>query len=274
MDQLNQEQMLQVKNFISACNSFIKGKFILTDVKLANILKAIAESESVYNLLAEHLINFDFNAELKKCCVKNAVEGGSFKLPKEQDAIIPLVFCLLVEIDSKRIDFDYFLRSQFPYAENQNEQYDRFAQEIIAPFRDAVADKFGTTVVEEEKKPTKVERNIIDIRIEERQEELAQIKEEVEEVEEPKTPLQEFCESIIASAQEMLQDLGYVKKATKRDNVRIVLNALVRACETQELVIINGLIVALNEIVDNDKILRYTLEDIKQIFANFIFKQS
>ena len=274
MEQLNQEQALQVKNFISACNSFIKGKFILTDVKLANILKAIAESESVYNLLAEHMINFDFDGELKKCCVKNAVEGGSFKLPKEVDVVIPLVFCLLVEIDSKRIDFDYFLRSQFPFAENQNEQYDRFANDIIAPFRDAVANKFGASIVEEEKKPAKPERNIIDIRIEERQEELAHVQEEEEEVEpEPKTPLQEFCESITASAQEMLQDLGYVRKETKRDNIRLVLNALVKACELQEMVLINGIIVALNEIVGNDKILRYSLDDIKTTFANYIFKQ-
>ncbi len=273
MEQLNQEQQLQVKNFISACNSFIKGKFILTDIKLANILKAIAESECVYNLLAEHMINFDFETELKKCCVKNAVDGGSFKLPKDDNIIIPLVFCILVQIDSKGIDFDCFLRTQFPFANNQNEQYDRFASEIIVPFRDSVASKFGASVVEEEKPAAKPELNIIDIRIQER-EILATVVEEEpeEEIEEPKTPMQEFCEKMIGYAKEMQQDLGYIKKETKRDNIRMILDALIRACQIEEMAIINGLIISLNEVVDNDKYLRDTLAELKQAFANYIFR--
>lgn len=280
MDELTPEQVSQVKKLVSACNGFIKGKFILTDIKIANILKAIAESEIIYNMLAEYMISFDYEHELKKCCVKTSVDGGSFTLPKDDNLIIPLVFCLLVQIDSKRVDFNYFLRTQFPYAENQNEEYDRFAQSVIVPFRDSIAKKFDVTTKDEEKKPEKPAQNIIDRRILQRQEEVEKQQEEQQEEqqveEEPKLPPQPFdlfVDELIVSAEGMLQDIEYVRKESKRENIRLVLQALQRACELKELVLINGLIVSLNELVGNEKYLRDYLSDMKASFAKFVNNQ-
>ena len=280
------EQSEQVKNFVKACNGFIKGKFILTDIKIANILKAIAESELIYNLLAEQMINFDYEHELKKCCVKTGIDGGSFNLPKEESLIIPLVFCLLVQIDSKRIDFNYFLRTQFPYAENQNEQYDRFAQEVIVPFRNCIASKFDISTIEEEKKPEKPAQNIIDKRIEQRgglfipQPEVnfvqPQENEDVEKPEtvvKPKTEFDKFLEQILLYANEINQNLGYIKKYDRSENIRLVLKALIKSCEIKDIDLINGLLVALIELAQKEKALRDDIDCIKVAYAKFIENQ-
>ena len=56
-------------NFISACNELVNGKFILADIKISKILRAISESTDIYNLIAENMINYDFDKEFAKAVV-------------------------------------------------------------------------------------------------------------------------------------------------------------------------------------------------------------
>ena len=49
-------------NFLNACDEFIQGKFILADIKISKILRAISTSKEVYNLMAESLINYNFSS--------------------------------------------------------------------------------------------------------------------------------------------------------------------------------------------------------------------
>ena len=121
---MNNENIEREKiiNFINACNELVNGKFILADIKISKILKSISESTGVYNLIEECMINYDFDSEFSKCITTDASGVERFVLPKEEEKIVPLVFCLLVEIDSKRISFNDFIKAQFPYANNQNKR--------------------------------------------------------------------------------------------------------------------------------------------------------
>ena len=94
-----------VINFINACNELIHGKFILADIKISKILKSITESTEIYNLIDEYMINYNFDLEFQKAVVKDSAGNERFVLPDENEKIIPLVFGLLVEIDSKT-DFE------------------------------------------------------------------------------------------------------------------------------------------------------------------------
>ena len=162
------ENIEGVTNFINACNELVEGKFILADIKISKILKAISESTDVYNLIAESMINYDFDKEFAKAVVKDSNGIEKFQLPDEDEKIIPLIFCLLVEMDSKRINFNEFVKVQFPLANNQNEEYQAFAKTIIIPFRNAVANYFDVDIETTNKLAEDEElRNIIDEKIKE-----------------------------------------------------------------------------------------------------------
>ena len=90
---------------------------------------------------------------------------------------------------------------------------------------DSIAKKFGVTTKDEEKKPEKPAQNIIDRRILQRQEEVEKQQEGQQVEEEPKLPPQPFdlfVDELIVSAEGMLQDIEYVRKESKRENIFIL----------------------------------------------------
>ena len=287
MDNLTQERLEDVKIFVDSCNEFINGKFILADMKIAKILKAIAASEDIYNLLAECMINFDFEYELKKCCVKNSTENGSFALPTETYKLIPVVFCLLVQIDSKRIDFDYFLKTQFPYAKGQNEEYERFSMQVVAPFRNAIAGLFDVSTEVRKEETPKQEPSIIDLKIQEQLEGGRQEPQEEDEVEEElesqeeyiepayiekplsKNSLEVLFEEVKKQAEYMQQLTPYIKKREKRENIVILLKGLIKVCELEDMLLLSSLMIAVNEIGGNEKVLKENLRNISSAYARF-----
>lgn len=278
MSDLSQKQVEELQDFVDACNEFINGKFILADMKISKILKAIAGSEDIYNLLAECMLNFDFESELKKCCVKNATESGSFTLPNETYKLIPVVFCLLVQIDSKRIDFNYFLKTQFPYAKGQNEEYEKFSTEVVAPFRDAIAGLFNISTAVRPKEQVEEEPSIIDRKIKEQleaeEEENAPRQEEVKveavETPAPKTALDRLFDDIRTQVEYMQQLAPYIRKAERRENVVILLKGMLRVCELQDLLLLSSLMIAINELCGGEKMLRDNIKNIGRLYANFL----
>ncbi len=283
MADLNAKELNEIQDFVDACNEFINGKFILADMKISKILKAIAISGDIYNLLAECMINFDFEYELKKCCVKTGTENASFVLPTETYKLIPIVFCLLVQIDSKRIDFNYFLKTQFPFANGQNEEYDRFSAQVIIPFRDSIAGLFGVSTEVRKKEEPKEELSIIDQKIKEQLEnaKLAQEEEEKEEFEEvveetpvqevtiEKTPLDILFEEIKTQAEYMQQLAPYIKKTVRRENVVIILKGLIKVCELKDMLLLSSLMIAINEVGGAEKVLKENLRNISSSYARF-----
>lgn len=281
MSELTQKQTEELQDFVDACNEFINGKFILADIKISKILKSIAGSEDIYNLLAECMLNFDFETELKKCCVKNATESGSFCLPNETYKLIPIVFCLLVQIDSKRIDFNYFLKTQFPYAKGQNEEYEKFSSNVVVPFRDAIAELFGISTEVRKQQEVVEEPSLIDRKIREQLESseaevYSREPEQIEEVKEPenvsvpKTALDVLFEEIKLQVEYMQQLAPYIRKAERRENVVILLKGMLRVCELQDLLLLSSLMIAINELCGGEKMLRDNIKNISMIYAKFL----
>jgi len=100
---MEQNQKADITEFITACNEFIEGRFILADIKISKILRSISTLKEVYNLIAESLINYDFQREFKRVKESSIGKGNShLELPLDNQQIIPLVFSMLVEIDSKK----------------------------------------------------------------------------------------------------------------------------------------------------------------------------
>lgn len=289
-----------VSNFISACNELVDGKFILADIKISKILKAISESTDVYNLIAESMINYDFDKEFAKAVVKDTNGIEKFQLPDENEKIIPLVFCLLVEMDSKRINFNEFVKVQFPLANNQNEEYQAFAKTIVIPFRNAIADYFDVDIETTNKLAEDEElRNIIDEKIKEHMLE----KEMEEQVEEPEetiivktttTTIEPIANDPLISAvimaekqrqedQEVkllfdrilrlvriLDDKSeYVRNPLKKSNITLLIDALYEAYEIKNVKIIVALVMALNNFAGSERSMRGEIKELNTICYDF-----
>ena len=295
----------KVINFINACNELVNGKFILADIKISKILKAISESTGVYNLIEEHMINYDFDTEFESCVATDSTGVERFILPKEEEKIIPLVFCLLVEIDSKRIGFNDFIKAQFPYANNQNEEYDSFAKTIVIPFRNAIADYFNVDIKELEKENVKnVEptNNVIDEKLKEHlaqvkdleeklnnAEEKADVKITVIETNDPNVSVEELADALVESqkisqeAEEtellfkrilrltrILDDkLVYVRNPLKKSNIGLLLDALFEACELRNVKIIVAVVMAINNIAYKERSMKNEIKELNTICYDF-----
>ena len=295
---MSNENNVGIINFINACNELVDGKFILADIKISKILKAISESDDVYNLIEESMINYDFDTEFAKCVTQDGSGQEKFILPAEEDKIIPLVFCLLVEIDSKRINFNDFIKAQYTLATNQNEEYNCFAKTIIIPFRNAVANYFNVDVKEIEKQNSyELEPliNVIDEKIKELKAEQEKLEEKPDEISITvvKTNSNEgdnFIETAIRAQQALEDDneeiellfnrlerlariledkLVYVRNPLKKSNIKLLLDALFEACEIRNVKIIVALVMAINNIAGNERSMRGEIKELNTICYDF-----
>lgn len=139
MTNFSSDESKMIKEFSNYCDEMINGKFILADIKVSNILKSIAQSKQLYNIMAECLLNFNFDEEFDKSKISNFGEKY-FKMPEEDYKRIALVFCFLVEVDNKKIDFYDFITNYFKSKEIGGE-YVVFAKTMLVPFKNDVLSK-------------------------------------------------------------------------------------------------------------------------------------
>ena len=304
MDNINKDTII---NFISACNELIHGKFILADIKISKILKAISESNDIYNLIAESMINYDFDKEFTKALVKDSQGVEKFVLPDDDEKIIPLVFCILVELDSKRINFNEFVKSQFPLATNQNEEYISFAKTIIIPFRNAIANCFGLEPKEVQEIPSIEDEpinNVIDEKLKEHIEKEKEIESMMRQADdedlqtvtiikstlEIPTSMQETIAEEIYEKQRFIEEqeeadllfkrisrlsriledkLVYVRNPLKKSNITLLLDALYESCIIKNVKIIVAVVMALNTIAGNERSMRAEIKELNTICYDF-----
>ena len=94
------DNLKDIKLFIDACDNMLESKFILVDKRIGDVLKSIAKTKQVYNLMATCLVGFNFEKEWKMACSK----GKELNLPIDQSKSTAFVFCLLNAIDDKKIN--------------------------------------------------------------------------------------------------------------------------------------------------------------------------
>ncbi len=125
----NEKKLQEIQGFLVSVKNMLESKYILIDRRVADILRSIAETNVVYNLIAECMINFDFAYEWQR-----ATEGSYLKLPESDPKRISFIFCLLNNIDDRNIDVTAVLERFFSY-DIAYSPYDLFCKYVIAEFR-------------------------------------------------------------------------------------------------------------------------------------------
>ena len=127
--------------FLLRADEFIEGKYILADVKIINLLKAIASSDTLLAIFKNCLDGFDFEEAKKRYLIDSKLQSenrGEFILPTNTRELLALIFNLLVKFDSKAIDLADFLSRYFFEDGSYSGSYESFVNAVIKPFRNAV----------------------------------------------------------------------------------------------------------------------------------------
>ncbi|MBR5226568.1 MAG: hypothetical protein IKV69_00675 [Clostridia bacterium] len=297
------EEYAKICSLIASCNDIINGKFILAYNKISALLKNLTASKDVYNLLATHLNNFDFEREFSRAQLRSAKEKTKFVLPEAPDKILPFVFCVLVNINNHTIDLDQFITEFFP-SENGNhaEEFQRFAKEIILPFRDLIAKAFDvpedsissmkvqplkTSKKEEEeimKKAEELEKKaeLDEEFLEELEEEFEddddedEYEEDDEEFDDEKEypeltaeRIEEYFDEIASNCNQILAELPYEKrlKENVKDDVEYIAETILHNCQQADLTNTNALITALDYVAQKSKTIKIYTKEMKNVLA-------
>lgn len=131
----------ELELFLEKADELIDSKYILADVKLANLLKVIAGAETLLALFKNCLTDFDYDEARGKYLVRSkylAPDKGEFVQPPNSRELLSFVFYTLVEIDDKTINFADFINKYFYEDGSFSSGYEAFINTMIKPFKNAV----------------------------------------------------------------------------------------------------------------------------------------
>lgn len=248
------EEVAKINNLINSCDELISGKFILSEYKIAKILRDIGESKEVYKLLAQCMQNFNFERELSRAEI--ALPRKKFVLPEEPEKILPFVFCLLMEINNKKINLNSFLSDYYSDEENVD-PFSKFANEVVKPFRNIIYNYFKDADEEEEQTPAPQQ-------VEEQQEATASI--EKSEEEEKIDNFFSECENI---CKDILSELEYERKKDLVDDAKYVVETMITACEEKNFRTLSALIISFGAMSESLKSIRFLTRELKNILISF-----
>jgi len=256
-----------LKNFFLACDEMINGRFILSDVKVAKILNSIANSNVLYDLFAQCMVDFNYKTEFRNAKVANKVNGGYFVLPNEEKRIIALVFCFLIDVDNQRINLQNFVNENFFSPDGYNISYSNFSLNVLVPFKNSVSNLLGVNDNGED---------VDDYSYDSGSEQLAMDGfEEEEKFESQQSTVHSEIQLLYADFLRALNQLySALKKHPKMKEDRkqeliIIIKAIKEAVAIEKILFLSALIIPLEYTISKDKYLKHYYEDLKNCLSNF-----
>ncbi len=126
-----------LNDFNTACDEFIKGKYILIDIKINTIVSNIENNDTLYNLVRKCLSNFDFSSSIDEYLIKKE-NGYSLCFPNENEKIIAFVYSVLKMFQNNEFEFYNFLSKFYSVEKASTPDFNNFASLIISPFKTAI----------------------------------------------------------------------------------------------------------------------------------------
>ncbi len=246
--EVKQENFELIEGFTNACNEIIDGKFILADMRIANLFKFIDNQPELCDLFSRALQNFNFEKEVTKCKITNDAMGHYFRLPDDNVKIIALVYSILQDANTNKMDLYAFVNTYFSEDINGKtvSAYSNFCLKLIAPFRDivisALQDKFEIAPLDVNMQP------------------------EVYSDDEPKDGFERLGNVI----DKIIDSLKYERKIKQDqlEDVEIVLKGLKHACSLRSYNLIGAISIGLDYMVKNIKVLRNYYNDLQDCLSD------
>lgn len=246
--------------FFNACNEMIEGRFILSDTKVANILKSVVTSETLYKLYSDCMVGFKFARMLDYCKASNPNNGGYFRMPEEEKDIIAFVTCLLLEVDKRNINLQTFVTDNFYSIDGYNISYNNFALLVLVEYKTAVKNLLG---IDDSGNPVTTEDGELVNQISFKEEE------EVKANDNTKILFANLILTIGELQNAVNEDVKI--KFTDKEELLIVLKALSRAVHLEELIVINALLVPLEYKLGKNRNHKKLYDKLKMLIADIYY---
>ncbi len=242
------EEIQKQNEFLTACDEMIAGKFILSDTKVAKILKCIATNQHLYHLFEKCLIGFDFQAQLEKSAKQ------PFQMPETTEEILAFVFCFLLEVDNKHISLQNFVNQYFYSKEGYNSSYHNFALTMLSPFKEGVVSMLE------------------DVEQEQEVETITQVQPQPYIVEDQDEEIYDILKAQLSNLMIHIRQSRKIKD-NKMQSMRMVVDAMMEALDLQNWRIINGLLISMDILLEKEKSANEMYALIKQTVFNYYYNR-
>lgn len=257
---VSESEKLKIRDFVACCDDLSSGKFLLVDSKIHNILKKIEECEELYSFIDGLLNGYSFEKEFSHAIIQFVGRPPKFEVPNDPSKLIPLVYSIFVKIDDKSFDLPNFL-STYYHTEGEND-FLNFSREVVLPFKNVISAIFELNDEENYNKSEKILMEIDDkVKVED--------KNMVENtfVNEEESKYSKIFSELLNLLVDMQTEIDFDLKIKKeiRENLNLLINAMIEACEMQNLNILNGLIVGFEFIAPKIKSVKFLYLEFKRV---------
>lgn len=258
---LSDKALKNVQACLANLDELINGRFIFAENMISKILISISESDEIYGLIAECMQNFNFDKEFNRAKVKLPTKDGYFVMPESKAIVLPLVFCILVDIRDKKINFREFVKNYFT-SEDINE-FENFAQTLIVPFRNAIAYCFDMDNNNQKNTEENIEQNPkTDCQNDYQNDE--EIKKETSNLNDDKVNV--FIDGVNLILKQILEEISSDKriKPNLKNDIEYLINAMRECTSNKDVKNLSAYIVALFYVVKPVRTLKFLAQELKQ----------
>lgn len=126
--------------FTSSINQLMESPLIMVDKQIAGLLQTVTRVPALVKCLQDTVKASSYATEFSRARVVLTRPDGTveckLKLPVEQARLFTFVVCLLMQVDSGKLNFSDFLKEYF-YQQDSNDSYSLFVAQVLKPFKQA-----------------------------------------------------------------------------------------------------------------------------------------
>lgn len=224
----------ELSAFSARADELIDSKYILANVKIVNLLKSIAGSETLIAIFKSCLTDFDYYGAKEKYFVKSEIneDKGEFILPSSSRELLALAFSILMDIDAGSLDLGDFIGKYFYENGSIYESYAAFLKMLIKPFKVTVVNLMESVIAGKLQDPVEA------VMLEEKKR-----KEAVEQEEAKAKKLQELSKKSYADSVNKIKKIlvedkkkidGSSLANTEKEDITLIIETLANVIEAGE----------------------------------------
>ena len=255
----------QVEKFVASCNDMLSGKFLNIKKALSNIVDSVAESDDILSFIAESVPDLeDIDIYESVFTIDPKTKVGKIALPSDEKEKLGITTKVFSELTSGKLNFTKFLETYFKNPNLSPTQ--SFLDKFVKPFRDIISKHFQ---IDEEltfKDIDKTEK----VSFKEVNNKPDKVQEEEEIFEETLPGICDVKKEIERIVGEMQASLKFERKHQDEvEDVDMILNGLLKACESDDLLIINSLILGIKHATKKIKSVKYLVSELEDLIYDY-----
>ncbi len=255
----------QVEKFVASCNDMLSGKFLNIKKALSNIVDSVAESDDILSFIAESVPDLeDIDIYESVFTIDPKTKVGKIALPSDEKEKLGITTKVFSELTSGKLNFTKFLETYFKNPNLSPTQ--SFLDKFVKPFRDIISKHFQINEALTFKDIDKAEK----ASIKEVNNKPDKVQEEEEIFEETLPGICDVKKEIERIVGEMQASLKFERKHQNEvEDADMILNGLLKACESDDLLIINSLILGIKHATKKIKSVKYLVSELEDLIYDY-----